>query len=266
MTKATEQKTVVTVSGKVTRVNFKDGTVEIFTVPESKSGEMHPQYGSKEFEEMFPIVDIENVSLEDKFMQYEPKNDWEKRVKASIIKAKEIGMKNFRIPAMDPSLAEDEKTIIYCAGKKPAVGKSAMWWEENAPQFMPEKNSRMRDDLEHDVVLGVMQIKYLVEEEGYEVEKAWQAVCVDSKELGHYRNSKHPKGKFESTGSRPVGKCFDLANTCKIVKRRDGLGFMLFGGYYFINSFYCCPLADAVSVYDPINGFNNSVGELVLDV
>ena len=95
-------------------------------------------------------------------------------------------MKNFRIPAMDPSLDDEGETIIYCPGRKPAVGKSAYWWYKNAPRFMANKNSRMRDNLEHDVVLGVMQIKYLVEEKGYEVAEAWMAVCVDSKDLGHY--------------------------------------------------------------------------------
>lgn len=130
---------------------------------------------------------------------------------------------------------------------------------------MPEKNSRMRDDLEHDVVLGVMQIKYLVEEKGYEAKKAWQAVCVDSRELGNYYNSKGEKGKLESTGNRPVGKCFDLANTCKIVKRRDTSGFVLFGGCY-VNFSYNYPLADADSIGDPNNNYFGNVGELVLEV
>lgn len=131
MSETTEQEWTLLSSSnqKIVRVEIIDNGhgIKYYTIPESKSKEMHPKYGSKEFEEMFPIVDIENVSLEDKFLQYEPKNDQENRVKASIIKAKEIGMKNFRIPAMDPSLTEDEKTIIYCAGKRPAVDKCAMW-------------------------------------------------------------------------------------------------------------------------------------------
>lgn len=288
MRKSTEQRMVLTVGEKITRVNIIDGgkaleivfsvseseekkseivetNVEIQEFEEKKSETLEANVISQEFEEIFPIVDIENVSLEDRFMQYEPENDLAKRVKKSIIEAKRIGMKNFRIPAMDLSLDDDGKTIVYCAGRKPAVGKSAKWWNENAPKFMPNKNSRMRDDLEHDVVLGVMQIRYLVEEKGYKVKDAWEAVCVDSRELGHYFNSKNAKRKFETTGSRQIGKCFDLGNTCKIVKEHRTSGFLLFSGRYDKYSFNC-PLAHAESVTNSEFNFFGSVGELVLDV
>lgn len=221
------------------------------------------QAGSKEFEEMFPIVDIENVSLQDSFMSYEPENNLEKRVKSNIIRAKELGMKNFRKPCMDPSFADDGETIIYCAGVKPAVGQSAVWWNENAPKFMPEKNSRQIDDLEKDVSLGII-IKYLVEEK-YKVKDAWKAVCVNSKDIGHYHDSKNPKGDFERTGSRKVGKWYDLGNTCKIVKRRGASGFVLFGGDYFNRGDYF-PLADACTFCNSVDAYFDSVGELVLDV
>lgn len=270
MSKWAEQEwTLITGSGqKIVRVEIvNDGYgIKYYTIPELKSEKVQPQPNSKEFDQMFPIVDIENVSLEDSFMQYKPETNREKRVKASIIEAKRIGMKNFRIPAMDPSLDDDGNTIIYCAGRKPAVGKSANWWDENAPKFMPNKNSRIRDNLEHDVVLGVMQIKYLVEEEGYNVKKAWKAVCFDSTEIGLYRNSRNPKYyDFETTGKRKLGKCYDLGNTFKIVKKRETSGFVLFGGSYDGNGYYY-PLANACSISNPFKDYNNSVGELVLDV
>lgn len=271
MSKRKEGRLVITVGEEITRVNIIDGgkAVEIlFSVSESdekKSETVEPNVGSQEFEEMFPIVDIENVSLEDSFMKYEPKTERGKRVKASIIEAKKIGMKNFRIPAMDPAFADDGETIIYCAGRKPAVDKSPQWWYENAPKFMPGKNSRLKDDLQADVVLGVMRIKCLVEEKGYQVAEAWKAVCVDSKDLGHYWNSKNAKNEFETTGSRQIGKCFDLGNTCKIVKKREASGFVLFGGSYKSISNYH-PLADAYGICNPDNDYYYSVGELVLDV
>lgn len=267
MSNKAEGRRVIKVGEEITRVKIVDGgnAVDSESDEEKESEKVQQQASSKEFEEMFPIVDIENISLKDSFMQYEPKTDRGKRIKKSIIKAKEIGMKNFRIPAMDPSLDDDGKTIIYSAGRKPAVGKSANWWYKNAQKFMPNKNSRLRNDMEHDVVLGVMQIKYLVEEKGYKVEDAWEAVCVDSKDLGHYRNSKNAKNKFETTGSRQIGKCYDLGNTCKIVKKCGASGFVLFGGDYR-NDSDNYPLADAGSINNPNNDYNNSVGELVLDV
>lgn len=216
------------------------------------------------FEKMFPIVDIESVSLQDSFMRYEPENDVGERVKSNIIKAKKIGMKNFRKPCMDPSFADDGETIIYCAGRKPAVGKSANWWEENALNFMPEKNSRQIDDLEKDVSLGII-IKYLLEVEKYNLGYAWRTVCFDSAKIGHCRDSENPKGDFEVTGSRKVGKWYDLGNTCKIVKRRGSSGFELFGtSYNLMGKNY--PLAYFSSIYNHYNGCKYSVGEFALDV
>ena len=234
------------------------------TVPESESKKVQLQAGSKEFEEMFPIVDIENVSLQDSFMSYEPENNLEKRVKSNIIRAKELGMKNFRKPCMDPSFADDGETIIYCAGEKPAVGLDAFWWNKNAPKFMPEKNSRQIDDLEKDVFLGII-IKYLVYEEEKKVKDAWKAVCVNSKDIGHYHDSKNPKRDFERTGSRKVGKWYDLGNTYKIVKRHGASGFVLFGGCFEFDGDYY-PLAFACTFKYSFGICKYSVGELVLDV
>lgn len=276
MNMSTERECMLTTSGsqKIVRVEIVNNGqgIKYYTVPQLKSEKEKPQPGSKEFEEMFPIVDIEKVSLEDSFMQYEPETERGKRVKASIIEAKRIGMKNFRIPAMDPSLDDDEETIIYSAGREPAIGKPPMWWYKNAPRYMPNKNSRMRDNREHDVVLGVMLIKYLVEEKGYKVADAWKAVCVDSKDLGHYTNSKNAKKlKFEKTGSRQIGKCFDLGNTVKIVIERGttlgfASGFVLCGGRYAHNGNYY-PLASASSIfcYYYSNECYDGVGALVLD-
>jgi len=275
MSNGTEGRIVLTVGKEITRVNIIDGgkAVEIlFNVSESdekKSEALEPNVSSWGFEEMFPIVDIEGVSLEDSFMQYKPENHLAERVKKSIIEAKRSGMKNFRIPAIDPSLDDDGETIIYCEGRKPAKGKSANWWYENARKFMPSKNSRLRNELEHDVVLGVMLIKYLVEEEGYKVAEAWEAVCDDSTQLGHYENSKDAKigmFEYEKTGSRQIGKCFDLANTFKIVKKRDDGGFISFGGDRNFPG-WTYPLAKASShSYSFSDVPTNDVGMLMLDV
>ena len=245
MTTEKRERKLKTISGQIVQVKvvrFKDS--------------------SKEFEEMFPVVEIENVSLNDSFMQYNPKTSQEKRVKSSIIKAKETGMRNFRKAAMDPSFADDDKTIIYCTGKKPAVGGLGNFWDEIFKNFIPEKNSRLIDDLEKDVSLGVL-IKYLVEKRKYKVRKAWKTVCVNSKDIAHCDNSKDAKHEFEETGSRPIGKWFDLGNTCKIVKKREGSGYLIFGTCYDYKN---GNLADVSDIGFPYDDCNLSVGELVMDV
>ena len=63
--------------------------------------------------------------------------------------------------------------------------------------------------------------------------EAWDAICNDSKNLGHYRNSHNAKHQFEDTGSREICGFFDLANTYKILAEdKEAGGFWLAGGYY----------------------------------
>lgn len=215
-----------------------------------------PQY-NKEFEELFPIVDIEGLSLDEAFMQYEPKDLRGKRVKKSLIRAKQKKMKNFRKPIMDPSIVDDK--IFFSKGGKPALNKEPSWWEQKAKEFMPEKNSRLISQMERDVFLGLL-VKELVEQ-GYSIVNAWKTVCFNSRKIGHYSNSKDYKNYFEPTGSRPMGRWCDLANTCKIVKANHRANeFMCYGGSYRHDACYY-PLAEARKDCN----IWVSVGEIVLD-
>ncbi len=216
------------------------------------------------FEKTFLVVDIEGMRLSDSVMNYKPKHRNEKRVMNNVIQAMKSGMKNFRIPAMDPSFEDDGETIIYCAGRKPAVGKSPLWWYENALKFMPEKNSCLCNELDDDVVLLVMCIKSFVKI-GYTVAEAWQAVCVNSKGIGHFADSVNAKKDFEPTGSRRLGDMYDLGNTGKIIKVNLGLKLELRGGNYK-NYGRITPLASAIKINDFSEDYNRSVGRIKLDV
>ena len=78
---------------------------------------------------------------------------------------------------------------------------------------------------------------------GWTVGEAWDAVCNDSKKLGHYWNSDNAKYRFEDTGSREICGFFDLANTYKILAKDEGVGgFWLAGGNYCGNGNFI-PLA-----------------------
>jgi len=100
--------------------------------------------------------------------------------------------------------------------------------------------------------------------EGWSEEAAWYSVCVDSKKLGHYRNSSDAKLNFELTGSRKIAGKSDLANELKILAKDEKAGgFWLAGGNYRTLS-YNNPLADfnLSNSYD--DHFDNSVGWFVL--
>ena len=267
MAKTAEQelKTVLKVEGKITRANILDGgnAIEIFVVPHCIQDESASKEASS-FDERFPIVRASTLSKKDSFLKHKPQGEKQENLKKLIIKGIDVGLSDFRRPAIDPSFDKDGN-IIYKEGEMPAVGKSANFWNEKLKKFMADKNSRMGTLLQYAAFLGLL-IKYLIEEIGYKVAEAWKAVCDDSKELGHYWNSDYAKHAFEATGRRKIWDFYDLANTCKIVSDdRSASGFSSVGGSLICESF-CYPLAKVRTIYNTIFNFDYSVGWLVLDV
>jgi len=207
------------------------------------------------------LIEAEGLSLNDQFMLYEPDTEKEKCTKDLIAEAIKAGVKNFYRPKCDPSFTDDG--ICFVAGKAPAVGKSYNWWFDTAKKYDPSRNSRLGTRLQYGAFLGVL-IKKLVEE-GMTVAWAWNAVCNNSKELGHYYNSEDAKQQtFELTGSRCICGFYDLVNTFKLLAEVDEEvgGFWIAGGY-FGNYSYTCPLADLEHDTDCYSDDNLSVGWLV---
>ena len=215
-------------------------------------------------DDIFVLIEASKLSLKDGFMQYKPKTDEQKEFKKLLTEAIQRGVKDFYRPKLDPSFVNSKyHDICYSAGNKPAVGKSYNWWNKKAKAFCPERNSRLGTKIEYIVFLGVL-IKRLVDE-GWKVADAWNAVCNDSKDLGHYCNSENSKHEFEDTGSREICGFFDLANTYKILaKDEEAGGFWLAGGDFDLFSYFY-PLAD-LSLSDSQNGDSYyGVGWLVLE-
>lgn len=218
----------------------------------------------QDLDEMFPVVEIEKIDLrKDKFMKYLPEDEDERRVYENILKAKKIGMKNFRIPVVDPSFGDDGLTIVYEKDREPAVGKCAECWEQIFENFMPSKNSGMCRQIDYDVLLGVI-IKYFVDEQIYDVRKAWNVVCKNSEEIGHYKDCRELINYLEKTGSRLIYKWYDRGNTCKIIKSDDGLGYFLAGASYNLISNFC-PISRCDKFSYKKERFPNAVGLMRLD-
>lgn len=211
----------------------------------------------------FILVDAEGLSMDDEFMKYRPFTIRELTAKYVISNAIRSEVKNFYRPKCDPSFTNCGESICFAFGKKTAVGKSYNWWESNAKEFCPERNSRLGTKLQYGAFLGVL-IKKLVES-GWEVATAWNAVCNDSKKLGHYWNSDGALHDFELTGSREVCGYFDLGNTCKMLAEDEKAGgFWLAGGYCSLESYFCA-LADFYPFINRRNDYKYSVGWIVLD-
>ena len=205
----------------------------------------------------FKLVRASELSTSDDFMKYTPKTPAEKAFKEAVEKVITAGVQDFYRPTLDPSFDGNGK-ICYQAGMKPAVGKSYNWWAENAKKL----GYRLGTRSEYIAFLAVLikeAPKY-----GKTYAWAWNAVCNDSKELGHYKNSCNAKNEFEATGNREVCGCHDLANTCKLLAEDEETGgFWMAGGCYYDAS-YDLPLEVLCHYNDCLSDDCNSTGWLVL--
>lgn len=174
------------------------------------------------------LVEASKLSLNDDFMKHRPQTAQERLFKINLTKVIKNGIGDFYRPTMDPSFANEScKKIHYSAGELPAVGKYYQWWQEAVDGTIWKLGTKSQ----YIAFLGVL-IKTLVSK-GWKSGKAWNIVCNNSEELGHYCNSYNPKYQLEHTGSREICGFFDLGNTCKILANDDGTDkFLLAGGCY----------------------------------
>lgn len=230
---------------------------------ESVTSKAESQLEKEHDDDVFVLVEASQLSLDDEFMTHKPTTYKEEKLKDLLTEAIKKGLKDFYRPVLDPSFNEDGG-ICYIQGRKPAVNKSYNWWKETAIKFMPERCSRLGTKTEYVAFLGVL-LKKLVKS-GWSKAKAWDAVCNDSKELGHYDNSENATLDF--TGSGEIVGYFDLANTYKKMSEDIDTGcFWLVGGYYYDDS----RLAPLAALYHYVNHPNYeyfkdvTVGWLVLE-
>lgn len=214
-------------------------------------------------EDYFVLIEASKLSLQDKFMKYKPVTEYEKELKAFLEQSIKGGTKDFYCQRIDPSIRENGQ-IYYELGQKPGVGKSFNWWQYAAERFWPERHSRLGFEREYKLFQGML-IKQLVDS-GWRVKKAWNAVCEDSEDLGHYENSKKAKYTFEPTGSRQVLEFFDLANTIKyLADEKDTDSFYVASGHYFDCS-YLAPTSYTIKFKSNESCNKYAVGWIVLPI
>lgn len=224
------------------------------------------QTDEEEFEKVFQKIDIIEVAdfvRSTKSVTQTPK---ERRIRRHVRLAEEAKLPDFRRPVLDPSLIDYRWQIIYCQGRQPAIGRTAIWWEQAALSFMPEKNSRLSDEIRNDVFLAFLT-KELVEKEKYKKKEAWHAVCVDSKWIGNYYDSQNMgSSDYEQTGKRRMGRFFDLGNTKKILKSSQMSNTYLSAGGSMNHRGRYSPLATVKEIQNPENSCEDGVGVIITDV
>ena len=240
---------------------LKQGTCKLILETEAIPNQ-EIKNNKESFNDIFSLVQASKLSLDDDFMKHDPRTLSEENLKNLIEEAIRNKTGDFYRPKMDPSF-DDKGGICYKAGNMPAVGKSYSWWQRMAKAYMPERKSRLGNKLEYAAFLGVL-IKKLVKQ-GWDISKAWSAVCNDSKELGHYANSENARRMVEPTGSREVCGFCELANTYKyLAGSSNGNKFWKAGANYASNSMFM-PISDLlVFASEQNHDWHDSVGWIVI--
>ena len=213
----------------------------------------------EKFYDIFKIVRFSDISLGEPFLQWTPETKNQQRIKNSILYGKKTGLNDFRRAIIDPSF-DSNKNIVYQEKLPPAIGRSPIWWSENAKKLIPSKNSRICTTLENDVFLGTI-IKFLVDSKLFNIDGAWREVCDNSSSLGNLFIP-GAKPKFENTGNHPVDIWYDLANTCKIIFDPETSEYCLASAYF---CFYV-PLANIIKNIMADGNLHYAVGSIVSDV
>ena len=217
------------------------------------------QTGSED--DVFVLIEASKLSLDDAFLQYEPKTFIARRLKRFIRELIEHGdVEDFVRPKYDPSFTEDGTGICFVPGAIPATGKDCIWWKEAAANFMPKHNSRLGTKYEYIAFYGVL-IKEMVAA-GWDVEKAWHAVCNAGSTIARFYD---PDCKqLDTTGSRELLGIFDLGNVRKIIaNEKDDKRFLLSGGGYMYSDL-AKPLVSLYIVDHPAYEGHEDTGWIVM--
>lgn len=181
----------------------------------------------------------------------------QKKFREDVIKAlNNMPEEGFRwIPVYEPS-KDDGGNIQYVSGVNVLRGLNSYNWEEAFQNYSPENGSRMSS-----ITTYFLLLLRLLKDGFATVEQ----LANDSKEIGHYWDSKNAKHELEKTGERQLGGLYGFAgNTYKIVKDSESSsGFSILGGSYDIYGDKY-PLADVAHVIDPNFTKDNGVGLLEL--
>lgn len=243
--------------GRCISAEVKDGYIlTMFEIEEE--GECNP-ISQSELE-----CRIDPNTFAGEWLDHEPTSDRQKETLMLYKEAKAKGrLHAFTCMRVDPSILDGK--LVYQKGLPPATGLSQRKWSKILKEYCPSRNSRQMTRTEF-ACRNLFLIQELYESRKYTVDEAWQAVCDDSRNIGHYYNS-DTKGHFEPTGSREVCDFCDLANTWKFIAEdpwEEVGGFWAAGGNFITigNNF---PVADLYHKFYVDDVSNNGVGMLALD-
>ena len=255
-----EMKITIPKGGRCVSTEMKDGYILAkFEIEENEEKNENSSISESELE-----CRIDPNIFAGEWLEHQPTTQRQKETLALYQEAKAKGrLHAFTCMTVDPSVKDGK--LVYQKGLPIKTGFSQRQWAKMLKEYNPSRNSRQMTRTEY-ACRNLFLIQRLVES-GYKIEEAWRAVCDDSREIGHYRNSDNAKGDFEPTGSREVCGFCDLANAWKFIAEdswEEAGGFWAAGGVYNCNSFNC-PVAVLYLDDDVDCNLNYGVGMLALD-
>lgn len=208
-------------------------------------------------------IDTTTEGFYDNVLNYSSKNGDIQAFIGAVREVQEVGFEPFYRPVMDPSL--EDGNVVFKKWNKPAVGDSFNFWKQKAEEMPAVEGKKWHIGSEYQYYAFLTWLINQLVATGQGIKGAIEAVVLDSKELGHYRNAKNALQNFETTGSREVCGVYDLANACKLLacSNEEAGGFWVAGGLYYDNS-NDSPLADLCHGFDVDDYHYDSVGWLVL--
>lgn len=188
-------------------------------------------------------IDTTTEGFYDNVLNYSSKNGDIQAFIGAVREVQEVGVEPFYRPVMDPSL--EDGNVVFKKWNKPAVGYSFNFWKQKAEEMPAVEGKKWHIGSEYQYYAFLTWLINQLVATGQGIKGAIEAVVLDSKELGHYRNAKNALQDFETTGSREVCGVYDLANAYKLLacSNEEAGGFWVAGGIYHRSS-DDCPLAD----------------------
>ena len=181
----------------------------------------------------------------------------QEKFKADVMKAlKNKPKEGYRwIPVYEPS-KNSEGDLCYTAGKEVLRALNSYEWKKRLNEYSPENGSREASITTYFLLLlrwlkdGMATIEQLAD---------------NSKEIGHYWESKDAKNTMEKTGEREFGGLYGfVGNTYKIVEDSESYLGSSFVGGYFNSHGNGYPLAHVEDNLVPHNTVNIGIGLLEL--
>ena len=212
-------------------------------------------------DERLVMVDTTQAGFYDNVRNYTSENDDIQEFVKAVREVKDVGTEPFYRPVMDPSL--EGYKVVYKKGCKPVVGYSFDWWEKAIKDMPAVEGRKWQIGTEYQYYAFLVFLINQLVETGWHIKAAVEAVVLDSKDLGHYRNPIREKANYEPVGSRKICGIYDLANTYKILACTNGDGFWRGGGTYLDDS-DCVPLADINHINDTFDANYHGTAWLVL--